>query len=231
VPKALLPLAGQPVVEPVVGELRQAGVDRICLVTGAGANAVEGYFDDPGVVAVRQSEPRGLGDAVLCAEEFAGGRPVVVALGDCVYRSPRVVRELVGAFAADHTAAAAIAVERVPPERLRFYGVVATDGPRVTRLVEKPAPGTAPGELVVAGRYVLGSPIFDALRATDPDSSGELQLTDALAQAVSEGQRVIAVPLPNGERRFDVGTLVSYTDAFVELALAEDPSRRERLCG
>jgi UTP--glucose-1-phosphate uridylyltransferase len=230
VPKALLPLAGKPVVERVVDELRGAGIERICLVTSAGAPAVEAHFDDPGVVAVRQPSPRGLGDAVLCAEEFAAGRPFVLALGDCVYRSPRVVDAVVGAFSSDGGAVAAIAVERVPPERLGLYGVVTTEGGRVMGLVEKPSPEQASGDLAVAARYVLGPTIFDALRGSATDPAGELGLTDALVGLMEAGERVLAVPLPDGERRLDAGTLSTYTESFVELALAEDPALRERLC-
>jgi UTP-glucose-1-phosphate uridylyltransferase len=83
----------------------------------------------------------------------------------------------------------------------------------------------------VAARYVFGAPIFEALRGLPADSSGELQLSDALIRLVEAGERVIAVPLPDGEHRLDVGTVSTYTEAFVELALAEDPSLRERLCG
>jgi UTP--glucose-1-phosphate uridylyltransferase len=231
VPKALLPLAAKPVVERVVDELREAGIGRICLVTSAGAPTVEGHFDDPGVVAVRQPSPRGLGDAVLWAEEFVAGRPFVLALGDCVYRSARVVDALLSAFASDGGAAAAIAVERVPRERLSLYGVVTTEGGRVTGLVEKPPPGQAAGEFAVAARYVFGPAIFDALRGSATDPAGELGLTDALVGLVAAGERVLAVPLPEGERRLDAGTLSTYTEAFVELALTEDPALRERLCG
>src|SRR5947209_19571306 len=98
VPKALLPLDGRPVVQHVVDELLAAGIERVCLVTRPGGVPIEDQFaGDPRVVAVHQPEPRGLGDAVLCAQEAVGARPFVVALGDCVYRTPAGVRALLGA--------------------------------------------------------------------------------------------------------------------------------------
>src|SRR5690349_16510966 len=164
VPKELLPLDGRPIVEHVVDELRAAGVDRIALITRAGKGAIEDHFDDRRIVAIRQGEPRGLGDAVACAETLPPSGPFVVALGDCVFRSSAVVSALLTAHAAQPGAAAVIAVERVPPERVSRYGVVALDGERVVDVVEKPAPQDAPSDLAIAARYVLTPAIFAALR-------------------------------------------------------------------
>jgi UTP--glucose-1-phosphate uridylyltransferase len=212
VPKELLPLDGRPIVEHVVDELLGAGIERIWLVTRPGKRAIEEHFDGHQRVGiVRQSEPRGLGDAVLCAEEAVGGRPFLVANGDSVFRTPAVANALRGAEGT------AVAVERVAPERLSHYGVVAMDGERVLDVVEKPAPGAAPSDLAIAGRYRLGPEIFGALRACRP-ASGELGLTEALVALIRAGQRVTAVPV--GEPRYDIGNLDAYTAAFVEFALA-----------
>jgi UTP--glucose-1-phosphate uridylyltransferase len=214
VPKELLPLDGRPIIEHVVAELRGAGVERICLVTRPGKAAVEDQFDDPDIVTARQPEPRGLGDAILCAREFCGDAPFVVALGDCVFRSPAVVRALLEA----PDAAAVLAVERVADHLVSRYGIVATDGDRVLDVVEKPAPRDAPGNLAVAGRYVLSARVFDALREVTPDAGGEIGLSPALAALARGGERVLAVELPPGERRYDIGDLQAYSDAFVEFA-------------
>jgi len=228
VPKELLPLDGKPIVEHVVDELHAAGVDRIALVTRAGKGAIEDHFDDRRIVAVRQGEPRGLGDAVACAQTLSSGGPFVVALGDCVYRTPAVVTALLAAHAAEPDAAAVIAVERVAPERISRYGVVALDGDRVVDVVEKPAPRDAPSDLAIAARYLLTPAIFAALREVAPDASGEIGLTPALAALARAGERVLAVELPPGERRYDIGDVRSYTETFVEFALARDPGLAER---
>jgi UTP--glucose-1-phosphate uridylyltransferase len=228
VPKELLPLDGRPIAEHVVDELRAAGIERVCLVTRPGKAAVEDQFDDRSIVAVRQDEPRGLGDAIACAESACNGRPFVLALGDCVFRTPAVVTALLAAHAGDPGAAAVIAVERVAPEHVSRYGVVALDGERVVDIVEKPAPDAAPSDLVVAARYVLGPAIFGALRAGVPDASGEIGLTEALAALIRAGERVLAVEIPRGEHRYDIGDLQAYTEAFVEFALARDPGLADR---
>jgi UTP--glucose-1-phosphate uridylyltransferase len=229
VPKELLPLDGRPIIAHVAAELRAAGIERVCLVTRPGKAPIEDQFDgEPWVCAVRQPEPRGLGDAVACAEAAVDGRPFVVALGDCVYRTPAVIDALLAAHADDPGAAAILAVERVPPERVSRYGIVALEGAHVTGLVEKPAPEDAPSDLAIAGRYLLSPAIFGALRAGVPDPNGELGLTGALGALIDAGERVVAVEVPADERRYDIGDIGAYTEAFVDFALARDPGLAER---
>jgi len=232
VPKALLPLDGRPVVQHVVDELLAVGIARVWLVTRPEGPAIEEHFaDEPRVGVLHQPEPRGLGDAIACAARVVGDDPFVVALGDGVFRTPATLRALLSAFGADRSAAGAVAVERVPPERLARCGVLAVEGGRVVDVVEKPAPENAPSDLAVAARYVLSDAIFDALRAEAPGPDGELGLTEALARMIRGGARVLAVPVPDGERRYDVGDPDGYTEAFVDFALARDPGLAERARG
>jgi UTP--glucose-1-phosphate uridylyltransferase len=241
IPKELLPVGDRPVIQHVAEELAANGIEDVLLVTRRGKDAIVDHFDTGaaglGFTAVRQAEPRGLGDAVLCAETWAAGRPFVVALGDAVLsaygqstiagpRPASIVARLAQAFErAD--AVAAIAVEAVPREQASRYGMVGAAGPapapgeafEVSALVEKPAPGQAPGELAVAARYVLSPAIFAALRETPPGAGGELQLTDAIARLAQARGRVVGVRLAADERRHDVGDLGSYLRAATEFAL------------
>ena len=82
-----------------------------------------------------------------------------------------------------------------------------------------PPPQAVQSRLAVAARYVLGPRVFAALRDTEPDASGEVQLTDALRRVIREGGRVVAVQLAPGERRHDIGTVEGYCSAFLEHAL------------
>jgi UTP--glucose-1-phosphate uridylyltransferase len=163
---------------------------------------------------VRQPEPLGLGDAVVRGAEAVGDQPYVVALGDALIEPPSIVSRLIDAFDGHD---AAIAVEDVGPDRTASYGIVdcdySTTGAPVRGIVEKPAPGTAPSTLAVAGRYVLGP----GLRAAAPGVGGEIQLTDAL-----RGLNAVAVGLRRDERRLDVGDPEGYAQAF----LARYESRR-----
>jgi len=260
-PKEMLPVARKPIVQYVVEELAANGIREILFVTGRNKTAIENHFDtDPSLVQTlnatnkhdllqalefeklgvhifytRQSEQRGLGDAVLCGENFAGEQPFVVALGDSIIglnASSRCVSEMISLFER-HKASCVVAVEEVAPEETRNYGIVqvaANKGGylRVIDLVEKPAPEQAPSRLAIAGRYVFSPTIFDMIRSVQPDAQGEIQLTDAIRLLCQEGRRVLAYPLPPGERRYDIGNFASYFQTFVEFALA-DPDYGPRL--
>jgi UTP--glucose-1-phosphate uridylyltransferase len=236
VPKALLPLVDRPVVELVIEELAAAGIEHFVLVAGRDAAAVRAHFaGDAAVDVVVQPEPRGLGDAVAWGAEAIDG-PFAVAVGDALVEGTLMSRLIDGFTRSD--ASAAVAVERVAPDRVGRYGIIAPGGDGdpipVAGIIEKPALADAPSNLAVAGRYVLGSGVAATLRSTPPGHAGEVQLTDAIARLCQDGARVVAVPLAAGERRFDVGDPEGYAGAFVERALA-DPRfgarLRERLRG
>jgi UTP--glucose-1-phosphate uridylyltransferase len=218
VPKEMLPLVDKPVVQYVVEELVAAGIRRIVFVTGQGKQAIEDYFQSGPVefLYTRQPEPRGLGDALRYAEGFA---PAVVALGDAVIEGA-VVPRLISAY---EGADAAVAVAEVPEAAVSRYGIVVSADGEVTDLVEKPAPGQVASRMAVMGRYVLGPRVFAALRETQPGAGGEVQLTDALRAVLGTGGRIRAVPLADGERRHDVGTVEGYCATFGHYARLRFP--------
>jgi len=125
-----------------------------------------------------------------------------------------------------------IAVEKVPPERIESYGVVATSGEdepgvhRITRLVEKPKRSEAPSDLGILGRYVLTPEIFEALESTPPGRKGEIQLTDAL-QLLLQKQAMWAVAFEG--RRYDLGDKLEWLKTNVEVALMRDDMREPML--
>jgi UTP--glucose-1-phosphate uridylyltransferase len=244
-PKEMLPIVDKPVVQYVVEELARAGIDRVLMVTGRRKRAIEDHFDaDPELAGspppaagvqlfyTRQPTPAGLGDAVARGGSFAdpASPGVVVALGDAIVEpggdgGPEIVSRLIDAHAA-HRADATIAVTEVPESEVGRYGIVLGEPLKagqstiaVTRIVEKPAPGTVDSRLAVAARYVLGPAVFAALRDQAPGSGGEIQLTDAIAAVIEDGGRVLAVPLDGGERRHDIGTVEGYCRAFLDHAL------------
>ena len=178
----------------------------------------------------RQSTPRGLGDAVNHAREFVGDEHFVVALGDSIIQCHDGSAYLRTLMDAHLTAGAActVAVEEVAREDVYRYGVVKPAGEigdgafEVADLVEKPRVEAAPSNLAIAARYAFSPAIFDALARTAPDRNGELQLTDAIKLLLQLGHRVIAVPLREGERRYDIGNFESYFLAFMDFALADE---------
>lgn len=245
-PKELLPVARAPVIEHVVRELADAGIERVVLVTRRGKQAIVDHLDgledlSCDVMAVRQAEPRGLGDAIACARAaLPDDVPFAVALGDTlVENGPQVMRRLIAA-ADDKKADVVIALEHVEGDEISRYGVAAPEGRVLSGngaiplrgLVEKPSPADAPSDLAIASRYVLPFSIFDALARVQPGVGGELQLTDALQLLIDEGARAVGVPLREGEARHDVGSMESYTAAFLRYALIDPelgPVIREQL--
>ncbi|MBI4904691.1 MAG: UTP--glucose-1-phosphate uridylyltransferase [Acidobacteria bacterium] len=253
-PKEMLPVARKPIVQYVVEELVANGIEEILFVTGRNKASIENHFDsDPELTRVlhagnkkdllaelefeeleahffytRQRFQRGLGDAVLCGQNFAGEQPVLVALGDSIlglHAQSKAVSRMAKLFE-DKRASCIIAVEEVPWEDVHHYGimdVIPSDGDslRVTRIIEKPSREEAPSNLAVAGRYIFSPLIFDMISRVKPDKRNEIQLTDAIQMLCEEGKRVLAMKLEPDERRYDIGNFPSYFETFVEFALAD----------
>ncbi len=253
-PKEMLPVARKPIVQYVVEELVANGIRQLLFITGRNKTSIENHFDsDPELTRTlseankqdlleeldyedldvnyfytRQRFQRGLGDAILCGEHFAGEEPFVVALGDSIiglHANSQAVSRMMELFES-RRASAVIAVEDVPPGETSQYGIVRPadangDTFRVAALVEKPKPSEAPSTLAIAGRYVFSPLIFDMLHRVRPDRGGEIQLTDAIQLMCDEGKRVLALRLPPEEKRYDIGNFPSYFETFVEFALAD----------
>ncbi len=241
-PKEMLPVGRKPTIQHVVEELAACGLSEVLLISGQGKRAIEDHLDrdiarneevhepwmDLHFYHARQTQPRGLADAIAIAEPFAGGQPFVVALGDSILvsHSPQpLVKQMIEVHT-KRRPAATIAVEEVPWELVNRYGIVAPKGKpdrvfSIAGFVEKPSPSKAPSNLAAAGRYVLDPIVFDAIRRTKPGIGGELWLTDALRLLLDEGHEIICVKLRKGERRLDIGNFLSYYQAFIEFGLAD----------
>ena len=187
---------------------------------------------DPPVLdyaCVRQDVPAGNGDAVRLGKAFAGRDPFVVAWGDAVIRSQAeggVVRRMMEIHAKED-AACTIAVEYVPEEKVSRYGIVKpayesdTAFP-IEDIVEKPYAESAPSRYAVSARYICGPGIFPALEATPRGENGELWLADAIHNLLRGGETVWCVPLGAGSRRYDIGTPMTYWEAFADYALEDE---------
>ncbi len=266
-PKEMLPVGKKPIVQYVVEELSDSGIERLLFVTGRGKHSIEDHFDEDHqliralretgkedlleelayerlgihLLYTRQKQQKGLGDAILCAEHFAGTEPFVCALGDSIigrHKSSDAVARLVKAFEA-RNADVAIVVEEVPRHEVKNYGIVKPahwpagtedegDVFDITDLVEKPDVDKAPSNLAIAARYVFSPNIFDAIKRTPFDHGGELQITDAIRLVLKEGGRIVGLRLAADEKRYDIGNFESYFETFVEFALT-DPEFGESL--
>lgn len=169
---------------------------------------------------VRQMQPLGLGHAVNCARDIIGNEPFAVLLPDMVMDAETpALSQAISAY--EQVGGNIILVEEVPEDETHKYGVVAVENSgtslrRMTGMVEKPAKGTAPSNLIVSGRYVLQPEIFELLATQTPGAGGEIQLTDSMADLM-KSQDFHALQY-EGET-YDCGDKIGLLRANVGLAL------------
>lgn len=248
VPKELLPIVDRPLIQYAVDEAREAGIEQMIFVTGRGKGAIEDYFDiafecettqlargksiaalegtrlAPGdAVFLRQQEPLGLGHAIWCARDIVGDEPFAILLPDeFMHGTPGCLKQMVDAYA--QTGGNLICALEVPMEQTPSYGVLdpgARNGTltEVRGLVEKPAAGTAPSNLIIAGRYILQPEVMTLLARHEKGAGGEIQLTDAMAAMIGT-QPFNGVTFAG--QRFDCGAQAGYVEANLALALERD---------
>ncbi|HEX5080086.1 MAG TPA: UTP--glucose-1-phosphate uridylyltransferase GalU [Geminicoccaceae bacterium] len=255
IPKEMLPVVDKPIIQYAFEEARAAGVEHFIFVTGRGKNVIEDHFDrayelddallkkdkmaeldsitswlpTPGELSfTRQQEPLGLGHAVWCARHLVGNQPFAVMLvDDLIIGDVPCLKQMVDAHA--ETGGNVVAVEEVPREHTRRYGVLDPSGDDgrlvgVKGLVEKPEPADAPSRLAVIGRYILLPEVFEHLDVQQPGAGGEIQLTDAMARMID---RHPFHGLRFAGQRFDCGSRVGYLEAIVACASVRDDLRAD----
>ena len=246
-PKEMLPVVDKPLIQYAVEEAYAAGIRHMIFVTGRNKRAIEDHFDtayelenelqaankgamlavlrsivpdDMVMSYVRQPRSLGLGHAVLCAEHMVGDEPFAVLLADdLMVGTPPILAQMVAQF--ETLKQSVIAVQEVPTEHTRRYGIVAGDTVRpglikVSRMVEKPAPEVAPSRMGVAGRYILTPAVFEQIRHQSSGVGGEIQLTDGIA-GLMKTESVYAFEYSG--KRYDCGSKEGFLQATVELAL------------
>ncbi|MCW8876039.1 MAG: UTP--glucose-1-phosphate uridylyltransferase [Kangiellaceae bacterium] len=262
--KEMLPLADKPIIEYVIEECKQAGIEHVILVTNANKADIENYFDrnyelenqlesagkfellstvrqpqneEITISAVRQSEAKGLGHAILCAKNIIANQPFAVLLPDVIVQSKEnsfsdnPMLELIEQF--EVTRSSQILVEPVAENEVNKYGIVEMASSRLSinrskplsGIVEKPEQEEAPSNLAVVGRYVFASGIWKHLENTESGVGGEIQLTDAILTLMEE-EAVYALPLDGVSK--DCGCKLGYYKAFVEEILAREDDLSEQ---
>lgn len=248
-PKEMLPIVDRPTIEYIIEEAVEAGIEDIIIVTGKGKRAIEDHFDSvpeleknleekgkwdllekvnyssnlANIHYIRQKEPKGLGHAVWCARHFIGDEPFAVLLGDDIVQDETpCIKQLMNKY--DETYSSVIGVQTVPEDETHRYGIIdplSNEGRlyQVKNFVEKPAPGTAPSNLAIVGRYILTPEIFRFLEEQEVGAGGEIQLTDAI-QKLNKIQRVFAYDFEG--RRYDVGEKIGFIKTTIEFALQHE---------
>jgi UTP--glucose-1-phosphate uridylyltransferase len=248
IPKEMLALVDKPIIQYGVEEAIASGIEHIIFVTGRGKGAMEDHFDlspeldallekrgktellaiSRGVAglakisSVRQSQPLGLGHAVLCAKDLVGDEPFAVILPDDVIEAQvPCLKQMIGVF--DEKGGSVLATMAIDGPAISAYGVLAgsqdANNPRIyncTGMVEKPKLEDAPSNQAIIGRYVLTPAIFGLLEQTQPGAGGEIQLTDGI-RALVQQEKVFGYTFEG--KRFDAGDKFGMLQATVEFAL------------
>lgn len=245
-PKELFPVVDRPLLQYAVDEALEAGIEQMIFVNGRGKGMIEDHFDmafelqrnmgdrgkdqsvldgtrlKPGnAVFVRQQEPLGLGHAIWCARDIIGDEPFAIFLPDeFMVGEPGCMKQMVDAY--QKLGGNLVCALEIPMEDTPSYGVIdpgRREGPitEVKGLVEKPAAGTAPSNLILPGRYILQPEVMRILETQEAGAGGEIQLTDAMAQMI--GQQPFHGMTFDG-KRYDCGSKQGYVEANLALALA-----------
>jgi UTP--glucose-1-phosphate uridylyltransferase len=267
IPKEMLCLVDKPLIQYGIEEAVAAGCTEIIIVTGRGKSTMEDHFDrSPELEAslaaknktalleiarsvsklakityTRQSEPLGLGHAVLMAKEIVGNEPFAVLLpDDIVDATIPCMKQMVEAFnetqASNGEMSSILGSEVVEGDAIQNYGCLdCTPDPKNPRLlavrnmIEKPKPAEAPSQNAIIGRYILTPRIFDMLEHITPGAGGELQLTDGI-KALLQHEKVYGFSYEG--KRHDAGDKLGFLKATVEFALKRNdlgPAFREWL--
>ena len=246
-PKEMLPIVDRPLIQYAVEEAVAAGITELIFVTGRNKRAIEDHFDkayeleseleasnkqqlleivrnvipkNVNCIYTRQPAALGLGHAVLCARSIVGNEPFAVVLADdFMDASKPVLAQMTERY--DYERASLLAVQDVPREHTRQYGIVSAAPYReqmeiVNGIVEKPNPEVAPSTLAVVGRYVLSNRIFEFLENLGAGAGGEIQLTDGIA-ALLKAERVLAYRYEG--QRYDCGSKLGYLKATVAMGM------------
>ncbi len=242
--KEMLPIIDKPTIQYIIEEAKKSGIEDILVVTGKGKRPIEDHFDsvpeleqnlkekgktdllrlveqttDINLYFIRQSHPRGLGDAVLMAKDFVGNEPFVVMLGDDIMEDKvPLTKQLMNRYEETH----ALAVMKVPHEEVNKYGVIDPTSETkpglydVKQFVEKPDVDKAPSDLAIIGRYLLTPEVFTMLETQEPGAGNEIQLTDAIDR-LNKIQRVFAHEFKG--QRYDVGYKFGYLKTSIQFGL------------
>lgn len=250
-PKEMLPVVNKPTIQWVVEEAVDAGITDIAIITGEHKQSIENHFkpmekleralemagkrveleeirkvnEIANLEFIIQEEQKGLGHAILCAEDFVGEDSFAVLLGDTICTgNPNCTKGLVNLHYEKN--ANVFSVEEITLDETKRYGIVSGDEVEkdilsVKNLVEKPGPEKTPSLLGIQGRYVFNSAIFEHLRSTEYGKDGQIQLTDAM-NSLSQVHKIYSWTFRG--KRYDIGTMKDWFQSHLELSIESEYS-------
>ena len=249
-PKEMLPIIDKPLVQYAVEEAIHIGIEEIIFITSPSKNSIKKHFDNSETLEkkliasgknefieklnpsifnnikfhyVNQEEQKGLGHAILLAEDLISDEPFAILLPDDLFLSDNsCLSQLKEVY--KQTGNSVIAVNKINSENIHKYGVIK---PGITNekainildIVEKPSTEDAPSDIAVCGRYILDSNIFNYLKNISPDKSNEIQLTDAIKAMLIDKNH--SACLYEGEK-FDCGSKKGFVEATIAISLRDE---------
>jgi UTP--glucose-1-phosphate uridylyltransferase len=245
-PKEMLSVVDKPLIQYGVEEAVKSGIENIGIVISRGKSSIEDYFDRSPELEqfleekgktdflekvreiaslaefcyIRQKKALGLGHAILMGESYIGQEPFAVLLPDDIFDCPTpCTKQLIDACS--ELEASVIVLGHVDEEGTKKYGIVKPKQIserlfQVEDMIEKPGPERAFSDLGILGRYVFHPDIFEAIKKTDPDKGGEIQITDAI-KILLETKPVYGYLFEG--KRYDAGDKLGFLEASIDLAL------------
>ena len=237
IPKEILPLVNIPVIYYGVEEAKKSGVNDLIFITSPDKTPVIDFFDYSPlqekyrellekyskmvrIISIRQSFPKGLGDAINRAADIIDDDYFFVILPDDVIMAKEpVLGQMKNAF--DDREGIYLSLMEVPEQDVSKYGIVSGElisekVIRIDNLIEKPSVEEAPSRYAVIGRYILSKKIFNELSKTKPGKKGEIQLTDAIKDLI--GEIPVYGYVFDGER-YDTGNVAGYVKANIRFSI------------
>ena len=255
-PKEMLPIIDKPLVQYAVEEAIKIGIEEIIFITNPSKYSIKNHFDksllleekliksgkfdfveklnpsefnDIKFTYINQKEQKGLGHAILLAEDFINNEPFAVLLPDDLFFSEKsCLMQLEEVY--KQTNSSVIAVNKIDAHNIHKYGVIKPGfvnnrAIEVLDIVEKPKYEDAPSDIAVCGRYILNSSIFKYLNKTSPDSGEEIQLTDAIKMMLKD-ESVYACVYQG--KKFDCGSKKGFVEATLTISL-RDPEIKDEI--
>ena len=246
IPKEMLPLLDKPVIQYIIEEAVDAGIEDILIITNRAKSAMDDYFDYhpeleerlyqtgklkeleavrrtadmANIFYVRQKETKGLGHAIWRAKDFIGDEHFAVLLGDDIMRAKTpVTRQLIDtavAYGASCVGTQAVADDAVSRYSSLKVSPLKESVYKVDDMNEKPTPEEKFSNFAILGRYVLSPNIFPILETLPPGKGGEIQLTDGLRE-LCKREAMVAKEFEG--RRYDTGNLCGFLEATLDFAL------------
>ena len=256
IPKEMLTVLDRPVLEWAVIEAAKSGIEQMIFVTSSRKSSIIEHFDRSVLLEdllkkkkkikelesiniqhslgsfsfVNQSEPKGLGHAVLCASKLINKNEnfVVILPDDIIMSKVPITKQLID-LSKNNNYASVIALEAVDKKEVYKYGVIEYSKNQgksynIMNLVEKPKVSEAPSNLTIVGRYLLNEKIFTYLKKMKLGHNKEIQLTDSLNE-LTEEPGLLGLEF-DGER-FDCGNKLGFIEANLKFGLKDKEIKTE----